>query len=537
MTSAPAPNILSQVEALREIGGPDDTRPVDEVLDDLDRRSLELARTLGAVELEKKREGILADVDHLRERVLEGPEAIGAFRERIADARRVLGLEAPKPIVPAHERVLVRSGQPLVHVATGFPTLDEITRGGLLARRLHVIAGEPDAGKTALALQVALHAARARVAVLWYAVDEPRDGIEDRIGQAHGLSLEDLEAGNPQAIAYLAEVLRGLPHLQIVDQAQDRLVLEDAAEMLRALQRKLGADDAMLVLDSLQTTRARAALGPQAPRGEREKLELVTGIARDIAFAGPLVLATSEVGRSAYRARNAKDRSAEMAAAKGSGAIEFYATFFGVLSRIGKGEHAGDIRLGYPKNKRGLEARGALRLEYDRDRCTYTDRGRLDEDDAPIASEKQKTAPAVADSLLERVRHQLRAHPKGVAGGAEGLASLCGKIAPARRAVRQLLATGEIEQRAGRIFHRDLKPDNTPKPEVTAAVLRDRVMEYLQAETEAGRVVPSANAILVGLRERGIGAQRTAVLDAIDVLIAGGHVVRNKRALALVVST
>ncbi len=140
----------------------------------------------------------------------------------------------------------------------------------------------------------------------------------------------------------------------------------------------------MLVVDSLQTARCRGLVGPTAPRGDRERLELVTATAREVAFRGPMVLATSEVGR---RARNAKDRSAEMAAAKGSGAIEFYATFFGVLSRIGKGEHAGDTRLGYPKNKRGSESRGALRLEYDRDRCTYTDRGRLEGEDTGESNE------------------------------------------------------------------------------------------------------------------------------------------------------
>src|SRR5204862_6235216 len=49
---------------------------------------------------------------------------------------------------------------PLALLETGNPALDRILGGGLPARSITLIAGEPGAGKTILALQILFHQAR-----------------------------------------------------------------------------------------------------------------------------------------------------------------------------------------------------------------------------------------------------------------------------------------------------------------------------------------------------------------------------------------
>ncbi len=46
---------------------------------------------------------------------------------------------------------------------------------------------------------------------------------------------------------------------------------------------------------------------------------------------------------------------------------------------------------------------------------------------------------------MARARQKLAEHPRGIAGGLDGWASLCGNIPKARLAIRFLLATNEAE--------------------------------------------------------------------------------------------
>src|SRR5512143_957780 len=48
----------------------------------------------------------------------------------------------------------------LERVSSGVPGLDEVLGGGIPARSITVVSGEPGAGKTVLALQMLFHAAR-----------------------------------------------------------------------------------------------------------------------------------------------------------------------------------------------------------------------------------------------------------------------------------------------------------------------------------------------------------------------------------------
>lgn len=440
------PALAPVLERLRTVTTAGDERTDEESLAELVQLTSLITKRLGVEASHRRRGEAWADLQRLREAVAGGNlGAAPKLAEAIEGVRKVLGLEHDVAITPAAERVLARMTRgPLLHMPTGLASWDEASRGGLLTRRVHVIAGEPDSGKTALAHQLALHWARLGYAVVWLAIDEPRDGIEDRIGQAHGLALEDLEAGDGVAVSTLAGVLRDLPQLQILDQEEDHVVIEDAVRELLAHARRIGAPGAVLVVDSIQTATCRAASTAARPLQERERIDAVVAALKAAARSGVLVLATSETGRGSYRARSAKDRTAEMAAAKGSGSIEFAALTQVVLSRIGKGEYAGDVRVGFAKNKRGAaqwKNGTAFRLERDPDRCTYLDRGRIG-DDAP--EERQAPKKPTEENLepyLGRLRKTLAGLPHGFNGSRDDLVRLAGGKAALTRAALALLIT------------------------------------------------------------------------------------------------
>lgn len=56
----------------------------------------------------------------------------------------------------------------LARVSTGVPALDEVLGGGIPARSITVVAGEPGSGKTVFALQMLFHAARQRQRTLYF---------------------------------------------------------------------------------------------------------------------------------------------------------------------------------------------------------------------------------------------------------------------------------------------------------------------------------------------------------------------------------
>ena len=84
-------------------------------------------------------------------------------------------------------------------VATGISGLDDILGGGLPARRLYLIQGQPGSGKTTLALQFLLAGARAGEKVLYISLSETREEVEE-VARSHGWSLEGVEIVEMSAI-------------------------------------------------------------------------------------------------------------------------------------------------------------------------------------------------------------------------------------------------------------------------------------------------------------------------------------------------
>jgi circadian clock protein KaiC len=75
------------------------------------------------------------------------------------------------------------------HASTGIPGLDQLLRGGLPRDRMHLIEGEPGAGKTTLALQFLLEGRRLGEDGLYVTLSETTEEL-NHVAASHGWSLD-----------------------------------------------------------------------------------------------------------------------------------------------------------------------------------------------------------------------------------------------------------------------------------------------------------------------------------------------------------
>ena len=89
----------------------------------------------------------------------------------------------------AGEQELLDEGGP---VSSGSPALDYILGGGYAANRVHLIEGEPGAGKTTLGLQFLLEGCAKDERCLYITLSESRDELH-HVARTHGWSLDGIE--------------------------------------------------------------------------------------------------------------------------------------------------------------------------------------------------------------------------------------------------------------------------------------------------------------------------------------------------------
>lgn len=77
-------------------------------------------------------------------------------------------------------------------VTSGLPTLDYILRGGYASNRIHLIEGEPGAGKTTLGLQFLLEGNRKKERCLYVTLSEGRDELIN-VARTHGWDMDGIE--------------------------------------------------------------------------------------------------------------------------------------------------------------------------------------------------------------------------------------------------------------------------------------------------------------------------------------------------------
>jgi predicted ATP-dependent serine protease len=95
---------------------------------------------------------------------------------------------------------------PLIHEPTGFAKLDEATGGGPVYGTRWVVVGAPDAGKTALLVQIGHEYAKRGIHVGFLAVDEEAGDLVTRLAQRVGFSRQDCERRDPEMLAKMSEV-------------------------------------------------------------------------------------------------------------------------------------------------------------------------------------------------------------------------------------------------------------------------------------------------------------------------------------------
>jgi replicative DNA helicase len=135
-------------------------------------------------------------------------------------------------------------------VPTGFPSIDRLLGGGLRRRDLVVLGGDVGAGKSSLALGVALRVARQNLGVAFLSGEMDEERLMERALALEGrVSVDELRSGvlsdqMRAGIGAAAVRLRGLPLTLLPLAAQD---LDTALARLDGLPRR-----ALVVLDYLQ---------------------------------------------------------------------------------------------------------------------------------------------------------------------------------------------------------------------------------------------------------------------------------------------
>jgi circadian clock protein KaiC len=135
--------------------------------------------------------------------------------------------------------------------ATGIAGLDEILGGGLQRRRLYLLEGKPGSGKTTIALQCLMAAARRDERVIYITLSETREELLGTI-QAHGWSL-------PASMS----IFELLPPENVLDEGQQQSLLYSADLELGESTKRIFAEvdrlnPSVVVLDSLSEIRLLA---------------------------------------------------------------------------------------------------------------------------------------------------------------------------------------------------------------------------------------------------------------------------------------
>lgn len=256
---------------------------------------------------------------------------------------------------------------PLVHEPTGIKGLDERTGGGPVYGTRWYFPGAPDAGKTALLVQVAHEYAARGVVVGMLAVDEEAGDLVTRLAQRIGYARYLCELRPVDTLQSIGAALGSLP-FRFYD---DTWTIDAAAADLAEAAKEAGGR-AALVIDSLQTVRCEAENVAELAGREMSEVAAVTARVKTIRAVATryrqILLVTSEMGRGAYRSRDPEQQTSTLAASKWSGAVEYSGrVIVGVRSVAGETDLL-EIELAKNKHRPPDAPEGNVYLRIDR-RC------------------------------------------------------------------------------------------------------------------------------------------------------------------------
>jgi len=402
-----------------------------------------------------------------------GPDLSGVseFREPKGKANGAATLKATSP-----RDVLQRwkSSGPLIHEPTGFAVLDERTGGGLVYGSRVYVLGAPDAGKTALIVQLADAWSRRGVVVGLLAVDEEDDDVVTRLVQRlvpPACTDSDLDMSGPLSRERFTrqDCERRVPH--VVEQMEQAMgdppvrfynadwTIEAAADDLNKFAKSLNGESerrTVLFVDSIQTVTCAALVGAPREPSPREAITANTKAVRAVSSKYTmLVVATSEMSRVFYGDEDRAEKANDMAGGKESGAIEYSGRLLLSLRNV-KGV-ADCILVRLPKNKFGpsYQKKGD-EFYFKIDRATQM----LSDTQAPTPA----TASCSVDAGAVRRSAVLKLVRENPGRGTKALRELCKaaalvtglKIGNAAldAALEELLGEGEIEDRGTVTAHK-----------------------------------------------------------------------------------
>ncbi|MBN8474405.1 replicative DNA helicase [Sulfuritalea sp.] len=303
---------------------------------------------------------------------VDGPEKIAQAAD--ASLARALdrGAEDPITATDAMRAALVaaddrqQSGHP-GGLDTGIAGLDRLT-GGLVPGQLFVVAARPSIGKSAIALGIADHIARAGGRVVVFSLEMSRQELAARLlAASSGVSGRVLRSGpSDDEWGRLSGAMCG--------SATDRIVLDDKSAAtvayVRARCRRLHRQGALslVVVDYLQL------MTPADPRANRSEQvgSLSRGLKHLAKEIGVPVIALAQLNRSVESRAGGRPQLSDL---RDSGEIEQDADLIALLSRVvepAEGENA-IVELALRKHRNG--PCGDVLLAFDAARMTFAPYG------------------------------------------------------------------------------------------------------------------------------------------------------------------
>ncbi|WP_175889764.1 replicative DNA helicase [Burkholderia cepacia] len=220
-----------------------------------------ITRYAGIVRDRAQKRGLLAAAAEIQDSVGASPDSAADLIDRAASKLEALSegvvKREPKPVAQGLAEHLAeldrRMNGTSPAFSTGFPDLDKRLNGGLRPGWLAILAARPGMGKTALALNIAAHAAESR-SVLFLSMEMPETELYDRLIAALGRASLARAMKAPaddnefwERVTVAAQKVTGM-NLHIDDQAALRL--QDVRAKARMVKRKHGLD--LIVVDYLQ---------------------------------------------------------------------------------------------------------------------------------------------------------------------------------------------------------------------------------------------------------------------------------------------
>lgn len=261
--------------------------------------------------------------------------------------------EAGEPRIPTLAQAIpLLLKRTSTRLSTGLPTLDDATRGGIPFGSYCVLTGAPGAAKTTLSVCLLDRFERQGAHCVYLAADESARGILSRLGQLEGFSRAALEEAGDSVRSGFVERAMGR-RIWIADPSRKGLALEDCGTFLATL-----PEPRVMVIDSLQTARCLAV---QPRMSAIEKTDAIVEVAKGIARAGAVVIALSEMNKSAYRGNEQLD---DIASNKGSSSIEYGVDL--MLTLRADPVTQGLVQARIVKTRIGKKADLTLQLDLDR---------------------------------------------------------------------------------------------------------------------------------------------------------------------------